>query len=288
MPKQLLTKKRAKWANQRKGVVLKGKVLHNNAAAADRYAQSLGKLVKQMIDKTNREIEKLFKTDAANKHFGQDASIASGARILMNGLTDQFDQLFAMAAKPMAEKMVNDANKSSQSMLYNSLKDLSGGLSIKTKVTTPEMREIMTASVAENVSLIKSIPQQYLQKVAGAVMRSITTGSGLMDLKEGMAKFDGMTERRANNIAKDQTRKAYNSINAKRAQKVGIRKFEWIHSGGGLHPREDHIALDGQIFSYDDLPVIDENTGETGLPGQAPNCKCTQRPVIDFGDDNED
>jgi SPP1 gp7 family putative phage head morphogenesis protein len=284
MTKPLLTKKRHAWATQRKAI-MKGGILHNNAALGDRYARSIKKLVKQMTDKTNREIEKLFKTDSANKHFGQDASIASGARILMNSLTDQFNQLFAMSAKPLAERMVNDANKSSQSMLYSSLKDLSGGLSIKTKVTTPEMREIMTASVAENVNLIKSIPQQYLQKVTGSIMRSITTGSGLMDLKTDITKYDGMTERRAENIALDQTRKAYNSINAKRAQKVGIEKFEWIHSGGGLHPREDHIALDGQIFSYDDLPIIDENTGETGLPGQAPNCKCTQRPIIDFGDD---
>lgn len=282
MTKPLLTKKRAKWAAQRDNVVLKGKIMHNNAALADRYYQSLKKLIAKMTYITNREVTKLFKTDAANKHFGQDASIASQSRILMNSLTAQFDKMFSDMAKPLSEKMVNEANKSNQTMLYNSIKELSGGLSIKTKVTTPEMREIMTASIAENVSLIKSIPSQYMQKVAGAVMRSITTGGGLADLQPQIKEYGGMTERRAENLALDQTRKVYNNIGAKREQAVGIKKFEWIHSGGGLHPRLDHIELDGQIFSYDDPPIIDEKTGERGFPSQLPNCKCTRRPVIDF------
>jgi uncharacterized protein with gpF-like domain len=36
------------------------------------------------------------------------------------------------------------------------------------------------------------------------------------------------------------------------------------------------------VYSFDDLPVVDERTGETGIPGQAVNCRCTMSPVFDF------
>lgn len=74
------------------------------------------------------------------------------------------------------------------------------------KVTDP-LKNTLTASLAENVDLIKSIPQQYLSGVQQAVMRSITTGNGLQDLQPYLEKQGGVTERRATLIANDQTRK---------------------------------------------------------------------------------
>jgi uncharacterized protein with gpF-like domain len=44
--------------------------------------------------------------------------------------------------------------------------------------------------------------------------------------------------------------------------------------------------MDGKIFSFDDLPIIDRKTGERGIPGQAINCRCTMTPVYEF--DSED
>jgi uncharacterized protein with gpF-like domain len=30
------------------------------------------------------------------------------------------------------------------------------------------------------------------------------------------------------------------------------------------------------------LPVIDPRTGERGIPGQAINCRCVMRPLVEF------
>ena len=65
-------------------------------------------------------------------------------------------------------------------------------------------------------------------------------------------------------------------------EKLGLKKFEWLHSGGGHHPRPDHVAMSGNIYSFTSLPIIDSKTGERGIPGQAINCKCVMRPVIEF------
>ena len=164
--------------------------------------------------------------------------------------------------------------------------DLSA-LSIRATEYLQRWKEVMTASIAENVGLIKSISEKYLTDVQGAVMRSITNGNGLQDLIPALERHEGITRRRARNIALDQTRKAYNSLNKGRMEALGIKKFEWLHTGGSQNPREDHIELSGQIFSFDNPPVIDKRTGERGFPAQLPNCRCRMLPVITFGDVEE-
>lgn len=280
---RLLTKKREAWAAARTDVsVFKGQQLHAPSSVEARYVRSLASLTAQMTAQVTRDVLRLFKTDAAGAHFGQDASISSASRILLNALAAKFNDLFAKKARIFANVMVQGEMKASATTMHSSLEKLSGGLSLKTNIDSPIISNIYKASVAENVSLIKSIPSKYLDDVNGAVMRSITTGNGLQDLIPALEKYEGQTHRRARNIAMDQTRKAYNSINRGRMQSIGIEKFQWHHSGGGAHPREDHIEMDGNIYSFDKLPVIDQNSGERGIPGQAPNCKCTMSPVFDF------
>lgn len=285
---EVLTKKKKRWAKQFKHTgLIKGKTLRYNAAVQDRYVKALVSLTKQMTSQTRREVEKFFKAEHAREHFGMDADPASQARILTNSLMDKFQQLFSGKAKGLADSMARDADRASSAALHASLKEMSGGLSLPTSAITGPMQTIIKASVAENVGLIKSIPQQYLQNVQGALLRSIIGGAeGGPDLVTTLFTYldeeEGRAIRRARNIGIDQTRKAYNNMNKGRMQKLGVEKFEWIHSGGGQKPRPLHVAMSGNIYSFDNLPVIDENTGERGIPGQAINCGCTMRPVVSF------
>lgn len=285
----MLTKKRTAWAAARKEPpVFKGTALLPNAAVEVRYVRALSSITAQMTAQVNREIIKLFKSDAAAAFFAQDAaSIGSQARILVNSLQDRFNALFAKKAKPLAEGMINSVDKASTTTLHASLQAMSGGMSLKTSDTPSVLQNIYKASVAENVGLIKSISSEYMGKVQGAVMRSITTGNGLQDLIPALEQYEGQTHRRARNIALDQTRKVYNSVNKARMQAIGLKKYMWNHSGGGAHPREDHVEMNGKIYRFDTPPVIDQRTGERGIPGQAPNCRCTMSPIFDFSDDEK-
>lgn len=287
----LLTKARAGWAaNRAKAPQFKGSPLRNNAGVEARHVQSLQALTAQMTAQVKREVLRLFASPAAGSHFGEDAApgpnanIGSQARILVNSLSQRFNALFAKKAKPLAEGMTDAATASSKTSLHASLKEMTGGLSLKTSLMDAPLKAVYAASVQSSVGLIKSIASQYLQNVEGAVMRSITTGNGLQDLVPALEQYEGQTHRRAKNIALDQTRKTYNAVNKGRMQAIGVKRFQWIHSGGGAQPRPDHEEMDGEIFSFDNLPVIDPRTGERGIPGQAPNCRCTMAPVFDFGD----
>lgn len=287
MRKIKLAPKRAAWVGQFKPPRLKGATLRPSESAAIRYAKQLRVLIDRMIAQTERDIAKLFESPTAvASHVATDASISSQSRILLNGLTSKFSVMFAQASKGLSEQMVSAVEMNSATGLRNSLKEISGSVTLKTDMLKGgPVGEIAKASVAENVSLIKSIPEQYMQRVTNAVMRSITTGEGLKTLQPALKNIKGMTARRATLIAEDQTRKVYNSIAKGRMQAVGVGKFEWIHTGGSQKPRQEHIDMDGEIYSFDDLPVIDSRTGERGIPGQLPNCRCTMRPVLDFGED---
>lgn len=267
---------------------LAGAPLAYPAKAQAKYEARLAKLVSRMTKEVEREIERLYKTPEGKAYFAQDASVASQARILMNSLTKKFNDMFGRAAGIMSIDMVGEVNKASGIAVAGSVKTMGEGLTVNSKIMSADLHETVKASIAQNAGLIKSIPQEYLAKVSGTVLRSVTSGQGLADILPVVKEYGGQTDRRAKNLALDQTRKAFNSINADRMRKVGVQKFKWIHSGGGLHPRRDHQEMDGMIFSLDNPPVIDPRTGERGLPGQAVNCRCTMVPVIEFDDAEEE
>lgn len=269
-----LTKKKARYAQNRKTKIVGNKLAHN-ASTQERYASKIHRLVLQMTNETKKELEKLIKQQTVADS-AMDANLGSTSRILLNYLQNKFIKLFGSKAKQLADQMFRTVDKNSKTQLHSSLKQLSGGLSLKTGIVTKGFEEIAAATIAENVSLIKSIPQEYFKQVTGAVMRSITEGKGLKDLVPDIQKYDGQTFRRAKNLALDQTRKAYNTINAERLKKLNVPKFEWLHSGGGASPRESHMKIDGMIFSFANLEAEQIKAGvpeqDRGLPSIPPNC----------------
>lgn len=284
---RILTRAKQKWADSHKPKVLLGTPLNPNISDAIKYKRKLSRLIDLMTNEVEKQIKKLFETEHAEEYFAQDASISSQARILTNALTKKFEDLFASIAKPLAEQVANNADKSSSIALHSSLAELSGGLSLKTTGLSSDLLDVVNATITENVGLIKSIPTQYLEGVQGAVMRSITGGRGMADLVPYLQAHKSITNRRANLIALDQTRKAFNNLNKGRMQKLGIKQFKWLHSGGSNEPRKQHIEMSGKIYDIDNPPFIGVMYGAQvfGFPGQLPNCRCRMLPVIKFSED---
>ncbi len=215
-----------------------------------------------------------------------DASIASQTRIWLNRLKRKWDKIFNTQSSAIADKFVSQVDIGAQRNLDDSLKQLSGGITIKTPAMPEALKDRMIAATAENVSLIKSIPSQFHQRIESAALRSISQGGeGAKTLLDEIRDIGGVTESRANFIAVDQTRKITTAANYERMKSAGIRKAIWHHSGGSAEPREWHLQLDGEVFDLDNPPIIDPKTGERGLPGQLPNCKCFWTPVVDFGEE---
>jgi SPP1 gp7 family putative phage head morphogenesis protein len=275
-----LTKKRAAWAARFKRKGIAGAPVLPNAGVEAWYARELARMTEAMNKAALREIEKLFRAEGGNLGYSEDASLSSQARIAMNGLRRIFSRLFAKKADDLADAMIAKASRANAAGVGASLKELSGGLSIKTDFISGKLKETLKAAVAENVGLIRSIPQRYLDQAEGAVMRSITTGNGMADLVPELQRLGGITVTRARFIARDQTNKANMVLTRGRLQAAGIRHFQWVHTGRSREPRPLHEWLNGQVFAFDDPPVIDGKTGKKGFPGDLINCKCRMRPYV--------
>jgi len=290
---KFLTKSKQRWVDQFKPTaVIRGSDLRYNISVQGRYLKDFKSIIEWVIEETEKTVSRIFKSKASKEYFAEDASIASTARIDMNALTRKVDSRLNKKAKEISERMANGSNSSSKSSLHSSLEQLSGGLSIKTDIGSADIQEAFKSSVNASVDLIKTISDDYIAKVKGAVNRSIqSSGGGLSTLIPEIESFLSdaarKTKNKAKNVALDQTRKAYNGLNAARMEAVGLSKYEWVHSGGGQDPRDLHISpfpkgLNGGIFDINDPPVIDEKTGEKGIPGDAINCTCFMRPVIEL------
>jgi SPP1 gp7 family putative phage head morphogenesis protein len=276
--------------------ILRGKPLKYNRAIYLSYSGNILALLERMFKYSKNKIKALFNEPFAKEFFAQDEDIASQARILTNEIAEKFELIFKKNTKQIILKMIRATDRHSKFALGESLKELSGGLTIDVKKIPKELKTILKASVTENIALITTIADDYLAKVQKAAMRAITTGDGLKTLLPTLEKYEGISKRHAKFVALDQTRKVYNTMNKSRMENVGIEEFEWLHSGGGQKPRESHIDMDGKIYRLDDLPVINLEqvrkgyaAPEHGIPSQAPGCGCTMAPVVDLnGEKDED
>lgn len=280
-----LTKTRQAWAAARGGATFRGQPLNYNVAVETRYRDALWRLVDEMRRETVATVRKLETIGVDG--VAMDVSLASQARILTNALRAKFQAAFNRRAQSLAEKFARETEAASRGTLHASLRELSGGISLPTSVLPPAVREAVKAGVAENVELIRSIPSEYFLKVQGAIMRNIQRGDGTAGILRAVEHIGLVTTRRAALIARDQTSKATTVLNAARMRALNVRKFEWLHSGGGKEPRKLHEDMSGQVFDLDDPPVIDDKTGERGLPGQLINCRCRMVPVVDYGEPDE-
>jgi uncharacterized protein with gpF-like domain len=275
-----LTNKRQKWAEQRGGATFKGESIGYPVSVALRYEADILKLVRRMERAYTKELKAIF--NELDYELAMDASIASQSRIKLAALEREFVRVFDKEGKAAIDRMLGRVDKVATAKIKSSLKELSGGLTLTPQNLSPQMEEAVKAATAENVSLIKSIAQNYHLQIEGAVMRSIQpSGGGLAAVVEQLSKYEGITHRRVKNIALDQTRKLTTSHTVARASAAGVTHGEWIHSGGGSDKRPKHVAFSGKIFELADPPAIGDS-GNKVLPGTDVNCKCRWRPVIVF------
>lgn len=287
-----LSRKRERWATERQSARLVGSPLKPSAAAAMRYEREMDRLITQMAKEYEREIAKLYRRISGAALDGaiatMDDNMGSESRILMNWLGEKWATRFRRASRDLVDRLVRQTDRAAGAQLGESLRELSGLTSIRVPKLPGALSERLTAATAENVALIRSIPEQYHYKVAGTLLRSIqdagwtdTEGVYQTALKE-IRQAGISTHKRASLIARLETAKLTSMIQTERMKSVGVRRFTWRHSGGGAEPRQLHKEYDGQVFDLDNPPIVDERTGERGLPGTTFNCRCFMVPVLEF------
>lgn len=205
-------------------------------------------------------------------------SAADTLRAALKKLSDRWERRFNDAAKQLAEWFATAAADRSDRALKAILRK--AGFTVRFK-PTPEVRDILKATIAENVSLIKSIPNSYFTQVEGSVYRSVTAGRDLGTLTKELQTNYGVTRRRAAAISRDQNNKATAVIQRTRQTALGITEAVWLHSTAGRVPRKTHLANNGKRYRIaDGWHDPDPKVSKPIWPGELINCRCVAKPIV--------
>lgn len=245
-----------------------------NAGVQAAYYRELKSLIDAMSKSVSFWISAEYRQNPPA--MAQDATPATVLRAAMRKLSQRWQKQFDDVANRAANRFAQATQDAQDMSLNKQLRD--AGFSVKFQ-QTDDMRDAFSSVVGENVSLIKSIPAKYLTDVEGDIMRSVQAGRDLRALQDDLMKRYDMTKKRAAFISRDQNNKATAVMTKARRLSIGITEAEWVHSGGGVHPRPSHVKAGAERKRYDVRKgcLID---GEYIMPGQLPNCRCTSRAII--------
>lgn len=175
-------------------------------------------------------------------------------------------------AKLIASSFVEDTNSVNRKQFYAAMEN-AVGVSLERSIQNEGLSDILVATTRENVSLIKSIPAEYLKSVESIVFTGTTQGSKYGSLIQQIQKAGGVSARRAKLIARDQSSKINSAITQQRAQSLGVEEYIW-RTAGDERVRDTHKRNNGKVFRWDKPPK------ETGHPGTDIQCRCVAQPII--------
>lgn len=127
--------------------------------------------------------------------------------------------------------------------------------------------------VASNVGLVESVEDDMINRLRRSVYRNAMRGGRIEDLSDEIKRTIGVTESKADFLARDQTAKLNGELTELRQRSVGVSKYIWSTSLDE-RVRPDHAEREGEVFDWDSPP-------EGGHPGEDYNCRCVAIPVFD-------
>lgn len=243
------------------------------------YRRRLQKLVADMHGSVLWWVRAAYRKQESR--IAQDASPWAALSSVLSALYRYWMNRWTRRAQKIADDMVNKTRRRTRASFLSAFRN--ANMTVKMK-STRAMNDVVGALIAENVSLIKSIPQRYFDDVTALVQRHASMGKDLKSLEEELVSRYDVTQKRAKFIARDQSDKASEAIKRTECSDLGITEGIWVHVPGTKTARATHMRMNGKRFKLDE-GLYDADVGKKVLTGQLPGCRCTYRAVIpDLGE----
>lgn len=168
------------------------------------------------------------------------------------------------------EQMFDTINGFNSAEMTSTLKS---ALNVDVFAADPNLDNIKTLWAQENVKLIKSVESQYFERISNIMSNAVRNGTMTDDIADAITDQTGISERRAQLIARDQIGTLNGQLTKQRQTNVGISQYIW-RTSEDRRVRPRHRARDGETFSWDNQP-------DDGHPGIPISCRCVALPIID-------
>jgi len=261
--------------------IRKGTVAYRNGVFTGKFTAAISK-----------ELSKFAKYDKRSKTWkGHAPPNIIGAAIVAN---DNADRLNAQI-RNLINKLDRNVQEQIKQLSFNiepaiDQIDRQLNLDVKNITVLPEITQDMRNTIAreytENMRLNivneggpGNWNEEQINRLRNMVEKNVLRGSNKNELLE-MIKAEWDTSRsKARFLARQETSLFLVQMRDTRFQGAGIEKWKWS-SSHDIRVRPLHRELHGKVFTYSSPPIIDERTGERGMPGQAFGCRCTLTPIL--------
>lgn len=182
-------------------------------------------------------------------------------------------------------------NQIVETMIFNNevdtiLGDIEGQLHNNTRklnVIVPELADEQKQTIADNYTnnmqfYIKNWAEKRIPEMRIKVQEAILNGYREEQVQKMLEKEYHIMSDKAKFLAQNETSIMIAELKKATYTQMGFEEFIW-NTILDSRERPLHRKLHGKIFRFDNPPVIDERTGQRGLPGQTYNCRCGLTPI---------
>lgn len=247
--------------------------LEDNSAIAEQYIRYVNVFFKEMKKEYYNQIMDYYRENRSELVL--DTDYTSALERIINNIGIRWKAKFGLLADNVSKVIVGEVDTRNKAK-FTKIKKKYPWVLTDTRDLQKTVNTIQ-ASIAENVSLIKSIEEKYHSSITSSVMRSVSQGNNLQQLTQDLREIGGISERRIKLIASDQVAKATAQINRQRSIDTGFTKAIWKKSIAGKTHRISHARANGEVFDIAKGCLIDD---EYILPRENINCKCSYNLII--------
>ena len=139
-----------------------------------------------------------------------------------------------------------------------------------------KVRGILNAWKQENRAFITRMSDETVQEMMDEASRAVRSGRTNKEIRDKLRKRFGISDRRAQTIARTEISQLNAQITRERQRELGVEKYRW-RTSADERVRDAHEAINGQIFSWDEGPALTDGQH----PGESVNCRCVAISMVD-------
>lgn len=233
------------------------------------YQKQLTALVNKMHDVVFANMNTI---NAYIKQYRTDDESADQLERIKQILIEQYG---TEVTKEFIERKVNEMFDTINGYNANEMtQTLKSAFGVDMFAANPDLDTLKTLWANENIAYTKSIETQYFDRTANIISNAVRNGDLTKDVSSQIEAQTGVSQRRAQVIARDQIGTLNGQLTQVRQTDVGIRQYIW-RTSEDRRVRPEHRARDGKTFDWDNPPP-------DGHPGVPVSCRCVALPIIDI------
>lgn len=243
-----------------------------------RYQRELNKLGRALIKVINEEVLPFLK---ANQETYVIDGIGDQLAVIFNRLNENFTGTITTSfAQLTASQMVERTAKNNKDKFDRSV-GRATGVDLGSIITTEGLEDFMSLSINKNVSLIKSLPEEYFKQIETIVNNGVVNGARFNTIaKEIASKTNRKLSNRIKTIARNEVQTINSQLTLRRSENLGITKGIY-RTSEDERVRPCHAELNGVEFELK-KGAWSKSCGRFIQPGITDiNCRCSYSPIIE-------